>query len=72
MSEIEITYRFTRAETLASLTIKSHYVPRIGEAVHLVGFTSFMADELFEYSGIVRHVNWSIRPHKTGVVVILD
>lgn len=72
MNEINVTYRFTRAAALSSLTIKSNYVPRIGELVHLMGFTAYTAEEKFEYNGVAKYVNWLIRPHGTEVVVILD
>ncbi len=71
MSEIRVTYRFTRAAALTSLTVRSNHVPRVGEIVHLMGFTAGTANEPFEYSGIAKSTTWIVRPHDTEVTIIL-
>lgn len=73
MTPIEIAYRLTsmaRSNGVAMISVKSFYVPRVGEMVHL---KTFLVDgKWFEYNGIVRSVSYLQLPDEQSVTVILD
>lgn len=72
MPPIEITYRLTsmsRSNGVATISMKSFYVPRVGEMVHL---KTLVDGKRLEYIGIVRSVSYLQLPDGQSVTVILD